>query len=149
MILFPLQRALVDTATSFVKLIEELRDARLAEAKALGALADAIATRNSGPVALPPGSPAGPEEETCYLSANQLAKRIPYSEHTIRNMVSSGELIEGEHYFRRRRRVMFSWPAMRNWVEQQTRRDIEPLPLVRNRTNGPISATRGKDGDQC
>jgi hypothetical protein len=51
-------------------------------------------------------------------------------------MVSSGELVEGRHYFKRRRRIMFSWQAMREWVEQQSIAETAPLPLARNRRNG-------------
>jgi hypothetical protein len=103
----------MNTATSFVKLIEKLRAARLAEAEALGDLAAVISSGSSTPVPLLTGSPSQIDGQPCYLSVRQLAERIPYAEQTIRNMVSSGELIEGKHYFKRRRRVMFSWPAMR------------------------------------
>jgi hypothetical protein len=41
----------------------------------------------------------------------QLAARIPYAEQTIRNLMSSGELVEGEHYFKRRGRVILSFRA--------------------------------------
>jgi len=129
----------MNTATSFVKLIEKRRAARLAEAEALGDLAAVVARGNSG-VALRDGSASQDHAEPCYLSTKELAERIPYAEHTIRNMISSGELTEGKHYFKRRRRVMFSWPAMREWVEQQTRNetleDSEMIPLVRNRRYG-------------
>jgi hypothetical protein len=79
-------------------------------------------------------SPA--DSEPCYLSVRQLAARIPYAEQTIRNLMHSGELVEREHYFKRRGRVIFSWPAMRAWVEAQAAPDVEALPLVRNRRNG-------------
>jgi hypothetical protein len=69
------------------------------------------------------------------------AERIPYTEASIRNMVSSGELVEGQHYFKRRRRIMFSRQAMREWVEQQSIAETAPLPLVRNRRNGhPVAS---------
>ena len=48
----------------------------------------------------------------------------------------NGELVEGEHYFKRRGRVIFSWPAMRAWVEKQSPGEAEHLPLVRNRRHG-------------
>lgn len=71
------------------------------------------------------------------LSLGEAARgRIPYTEASIRNMVSSGELVEGRHYFKRRRRIMFSWQAMREWVEQQSIAETAPLPLARNRRNG-------------
>ena len=40
-----------------------------------------------------------------YLSVKQLANRIPYKEHTIRNLISAGEFREGIHYYKRRGRV--------------------------------------------
>ncbi len=77
-----------------------------------------------------------PDSEPCYLSVRQLAAHVPYAEQTIRNLMHSGELVEGQHYFKRRGRVIFSWPAMRAWVEQQSAAQGEQLPLVRNRRNG-------------
>lgn len=74
--------------------------------------------------------PAAPE----YLSVKELASRIPYSEHTIRNLMSAGEFAFGVHYFKRRGRVIFSWQAMRKWVEQGELGQIaEVIPLVRSR----------------
>lgn len=68
-----------------------------------------------------------------YLSIKQLASRIPYREHTIRNLIYAGEFREGLHYYKRRGRVMFSWPAMREWVEQHDVPRPHAIPLVRNR----------------
>ena len=68
-----------------------------------------------------------------YLSVKQLASRIPYKEHTIRNLISAGEFREGIHHYKRRGKVMFSWPAMRAWVEEQTMARPQGIPLVRNR----------------
>lgn len=80
-----------------------------------------------------PGREAQPE----YLSVKQLAARIPYKEHTIRNLISAGEFREGFHYYKRRGRVMFSWPAVQGWVEQQDRPRADAIPLVRNRYGHP------------
>jgi hypothetical protein len=75
-----------------------LQAARLAEVEALGELMSALAGTTSG---AGPGSTDSPaDSEPCYLSVRQLAARIPYAEQTIRNLMSSGELVEGEHYFK-------------------------------------------------
>jgi hypothetical protein len=68
-----------------------------------------------------------------YLSVKQLANRIPYKEHTIRNLISAGEFREGVHYYKRRGKVMFSWPAVQDWIQRQDAPRIEAIPLVRNR----------------
>jgi len=68
-----------------------------------------------------------------YLSVKQLADRIPYKEHTIRNLISAGVFHEGVHYYKRRGRVMFSWPAIQNWVQEQDATRTAAIPLVRNR----------------
>jgi len=75
-------------------------------------------------------------DEPCYLSVRQLAAGIPYAEQTIRYLMTTGEVVEGRHYFKRRGRVMFSWPAMRVWVELRTSSESIVLPLIRNRANG-------------
>ncbi|MEO6030203.1 MAG: hypothetical protein ABIR79_25320, partial [Candidatus Binatia bacterium] len=48
-----------------------------------------------------------PRDVEEYLSVKELAKRIPYCEQTIRNMLSAGEFEEDVHYYRKRRRVIF------------------------------------------
>ena len=53
-----------------------------------------------------------------YLSVHQLAAMIPYREQTIRNMMCSGELRGGVHYFRKGRRVIFRWSAVQRWIRQ-------------------------------
>jgi len=122
----------VSTAPRFAEALRRLQAARLAEVEALGDLMSALAGATSGAGSI--DSPA--DSEPCYLSVRQLAARIPYAEQTIRNLMHSGELVEGEHYFKRRGRVIFSWPAMRAWVEKQSPAQAEQLPLVRNRRNG-------------
>jgi hypothetical protein len=79
-------------------------------------------------------SPVAAEPQ--YLSVRQLANRIPYAEHTIRNLMTTGALREGEHYFKRRGRVMFSWPAMYRWIEERGSLAAETLPMVRSRRRG-------------
>jgi hypothetical protein len=104
---------LMNTGTRFAALLRKLQAARMAEAEALAELAMALGNGMAESVSLldDPSSPT--DYEPCDLSVRQLAERIPYNEHTIRNMVSSGQLVEGKYYFKRRRRVIFSWLAMR------------------------------------
>lgn len=53
-----------------------------------------------------------------YLSVKQLAALIPYSEQTIRNLISAGEFREGEHYYKRRARVVFRWSQVELWLSE-------------------------------
>ena len=132
---FSRKRSPVSTAPRFAEALRKLQAARLAEVEALGDLVSALAGATPGASVGLNDSPA--DSEPCYLSVRQLAGRIPYAEQTIRNLMHSGELVEGEHYFKRRGRVIFSWPAMRAWVERQSApaHDEATLPLVRNHKN--------------
>jgi len=56
-----------------------------------------------------------------YLSVSELAQRIPYSESTIRHLMSAGTLRRDEHYVKRAGRVMFRWSAIQAWLETQGR----------------------------
>ena len=133
----------MNTVPKFAELLRRLQAARIAEADVFGELAMAITKTGSHvfPIDGIDGVSSS-ETEPFYLSVREVAARIPYAEQTIRNMMICGELREGEHYFKRRGRVMFSWPAMRAWVEQQTTREDEAgdaatvLPLVRNQRYG-------------
>ena len=127
--------------------VTKLRAARLAEAAALSALLTVFVNIDAGRVRSDAGSGPAPEArcpaahspvaaEPQYLSVRQLADRIPYAEHTIRNLMTTGALRQGEHYFKRRGRVMFSWPAMCRWVEEQGSLAPETLPMVRSRRRG-------------
>lgn len=77
----------------------------------------------------------GPRE---YLSVKQLAALIPYSEQTIRNLISAGEFREGEHYYKRRARVVFRWSQVERWLSQRNHHDnpgVEPFyPVHHART---------------
>ena len=46
-------------------------------------------------------------------------------------MMCDRQLVEGKHYLKRRGRVMFSWSAMRAWVEEQSAPPALDLPLVK------------------
>ena len=54
-----------------------------------------------------------------YLSVRELAALIPYSEGTLRNLVSQGRLALGTHYSKPRGRVMFHWPAIQAWLKEK------------------------------
>jgi hypothetical protein len=116
--------------------LKELRRAKLIEANGLSEIIDAAARIEHTNSSVVLRSIDSLEGNTCYLSLRQLTIRIPYSEKTLRNLMSTGELIQGNHFFKRRGRIMFSWPAMREWVEGQKSSVIDPIPLVRNRKNG-------------
>jgi len=53
-----------------------------------------------------------------------------------RNLMLAGDLVEGRHFFKRRGRVMFSWPAMCEWVEKREEAAAGRVPLVRDRKYG-------------
>lgn len=64
-----------------------------------------------------------------YLSVRQLAARIPYSEQTIRNLMSAGEFQEGVHYYKKRRRVMFRWSQVEQWLRDHADRSEAEEPF--------------------
>ena len=80
------------------------------------------------------GPAATPSEG--YISLKELLSRVPYKEQTIRNLLSAGVFREGEHYFKRRGRLMFSWPAMKTWVESHGAQAVPTIPLVRTKQRG-------------
>jgi hypothetical protein len=52
--------------------------------------------------------------------------------------MSAGEFAFGVHYFKWRSRVIFSWHAMREWVEQrEPGQTAGMIPLVRSRYARP------------
>jgi len=59
------------------------------------------------------------QEPREYLSVKQLAALIPYSEQTIRNLISAGEFKEGLHYYKRRARVVFRWSQVERWLSER------------------------------
>jgi len=63
------------------------------------------------------------QEAREYLSVKQLAALIPYSEQTIRNLISAGEFKEGEHYYKRRARVVFRWSQVERWLSERQKDD--------------------------
>lgn len=113
--------------------LEHLRRAKLMEVEGLTEILDAVFRLQGEGDGGHAGEISGGD---CYLSTKELAMRIPYAEKTIRNLVASGELVEGNHYFRRHhgRRLIFSWVAMHEWVERNGSSVVNGgIPLVRNR----------------
>ena len=56
-----------------------------------------------------------------FLSIRELAERIPYSEGTVRNMISGGDFIRGVHYVKPKGRVIFRWSRVVEWIESEGR----------------------------
>jgi hypothetical protein len=123
----------VSTAARFNDLLRNLKAARFAEAEALENLITAV-LETAAPTPSPPR--VNRVDDESYLSVRQLTARIPYAEKTIRNLMTRGQLTEGVHFFKCRGRIMFSWLAMRAWVEGQSAGGLA-LPLVRNRNGHP------------
>jgi hypothetical protein len=53
-----------------------------------------------------------------YLSLKELCARLPYARKTYYNWISSGIWHEGDHFFRRRRKLIFCWPAIEAWLRE-------------------------------
>jgi hypothetical protein len=125
--------------------VERFRNARIVEAEAIEEIIAAIIALAGYGEASYKGvtqtnrdarEPQPATEKTNYLSVRQLAARIPYAEKTIRNLMVAGKLVEGRDYFKRCGRVMFSWPAIIDWVENTDASERVGIPLVRGRNHG-------------
>lgn len=57
-------------------------------------------------------------------SSKALAQRLPYSEGTIRNLMSQGRFRLGIHYMKPNGRIVFRWSAVRAWLAGR-----EPEPI--------------------
>ena len=98
--------------------VQRLVDAVAELQSAIGDLAAMISGEFShGPV---PDSRCGE-----YMSVRKLAEILPYSEQTIRNLMTSGELREGEHYYKRRGRVIFRWSRVEAWLGGKDSASVE------------------------
>lgn len=58
---------------------------------------------------------ASPDDDV-FLSPKQLAERVPYTVGSLNTYVHAGKLIEGQHYFKKGHRTVFSWKAMKAWI---------------------------------
>jgi len=52
------------------------------------------------------------------ITLAELADRLKMGESTVREMVASGELRQGEHYAKKGRKLLFFWSAIRAWLRQ-------------------------------
>jgi len=87
--------------------------------KALHAVADlCLPNEASASTTAPVDNDAGYEE---YLTVRQVAERIKYREQTLRNLMSAGVFKRGVHYFKRRRRVVFVWSSVEQWLREDLR----------------------------
>ena len=103
--------------------IEELRHGLAALEADVADLLRALDAATASSAAIARGSAASAldtQEATEYLSLRELARRIPYAEQTIRNLMSRGVFRMGEHYIKPRARVMFRWSRMREWLDQHS-----------------------------
>ena len=77
----------------------------------------------------------GDSSNTECLSLAELAERLRLGQSTIRKMVESGELQEGVHFRRVRRRLIFLWAAIEEYLRTQpaveTAQSAEAIPFVR------------------
>lgn len=78
-----------------------------------------------------------------YLSVKQLTQLIPYREQTIRNLISAGEFTEGVHYYKRRRRLIFRWSAIQQWLNEQEPPDGGEAPFY------PVHHARTRKGREA
>ncbi len=110
--------------------------------KALHAVAD-LCLPNGGKesTTVSGGNEAGNEE---YLTVRQVAERIKYREQTLRNMMSVGVFKRGVHYFKRRRRVVFLWSSVEQWLREDSSSSGE------SRRSESVTEQRASanDGDQ-
>jgi hypothetical protein len=110
--------------------------------KALRAVAD-LCSPNEGRESTiePGGNEAGHEE---YVTVRQVAERIKYREQTLRNMMSAGVFKRGIHYFKRRRRVVFLWSSVEQWL----REDSSSSADFSHSDSVTDQRASGNDGDQ-
>jgi hypothetical protein len=130
--------------SDFAEALELFRHARRIESDAIAGILNHLVNL-SAPIANDPShsdrnianvEEASDSRSTYYLSLKQIAARIPYAEKTIRHLILKGELVEGGHFFKRGGRLMFSWRAMQDWVEDKNGVAVKSIPLVRNKKNG-------------
>ena len=54
-----------------------------------------------------------------YLLTEELSGRIKLSPGTIRNLVWQRKLVEGIHYVKPTRKLLFKWSAMEEWLNSR------------------------------
>ena len=89
------------------------------EVLALSQLLATVAIDPERPLRDPASKRVDGAEDVEYLSIRDLARRIPYAEQTIRNLMTGGVFRLGEHYIKPRSRIMFRWSKVRDWLDRQ------------------------------
>jgi hypothetical protein len=67
---------------------------------------------------------------TEYLTIAQLSRRIHYAPQTIRNLMSQGVFRLRVHYVKPRRRVLFMWSTIDQWLHRES--GTTDIPLTRH-----------------
>ena len=67
-----------------------------------------------------------------YLTAQQLAEKIQYDAHTIRNQLKDSVFIEGVHYIRPfgGRKILFIWEAVERDMVKFSRGNAFGIPMA-------------------
>ncbi len=80
-----------------------------------------------------------------YIELRDFPGLTPFTEQAIRGHMQRGELVEGTHYFRIGRRVVFKWAAIEKWIEKRAGTFDEkgelapsPSPLAANADIVPL-----------
>jgi predicted DNA-binding transcriptional regulator AlpA len=68
-----------------------------------------------------------------YVSVAELSRRTGLSAQSIYNMISTRTFVKGLHYFKPTRKVLFSWPAIKGWIESKEVIKIESASESRSR----------------
>jgi len=124
--------------TDFSKLADDLKEAVTdAPPERIPGLMTELASMQTLLAARLLSTPVADEAEAdeC-LTLAELAERVKMGESTIRGMVTSGQLREGEHYARKGRKLLFFWSPIRAWLRQTPpapARTTTVMPFVRRR----------------
>lgn len=58
--------------------------------------------------------------EKKWLSVHETAKYISYSEESVRKMIKSGEFIQGIHFHKKIKKLIFSKNELDKWIEGES-----------------------------
>jgi hypothetical protein len=62
-----------------------------------------------------------------YIEIADFPDLTPFSEAAIRKHMQSGDFVEGVHFWRHGRRVIFKWAAVEQWIEKRAGELTEEL----------------------
>jgi hypothetical protein len=66
-----------------------------------------------------------------YIELADFPRLTPFTVSAIRMHIQRGVLIEGRHFFRHGRRLVFKWAAIEEWIERRTAEfSAEPMDIV-------------------